>query len=192
MSQFTVSVPAGVAGGDALAVTNPADGSQMMTTVPASLKEGDTFTVLTGPAVAPIAAVPAGQVDIEEKVRTRGALALADAAAYTASMPQDAVDAATEGCRAIYWPECCGTTCPIGWVYNKVCCDCCLWTPVFVWFNPLVHVGPLICLCHDDAGGWIDNKRKLRLKVVDAERGTLACYHSVCSGDLQPMCWCTK
>ena len=170
--------------------------AQMMVTVPPGLKAGDSFAVQT--AIAPVKAIPVR--DIAAAVRVKGPVRFQDAAAYNSTLSKEQSDAASRGCHYMYMHGC---KTPVGVSYHVVCCDCCLWTPFFSWINPCIHVGLFMGLCRDKNGGWHNNKgpllssevsgNEMRIKVVDTDHGTMACYGCrQADRNEVPCCWCDK
>ena len=142
--------------------------------------------------------------DFVQVVRNRGSPKLSQADAYQATLSKEEADRAARGCHKIYLDECC-----VGCSYH-VNCGSCLWSPTAVCFDPCCVVRwPLVCYCRDDSGGWSNKAGALlqvlghccwaitlleycscccgmHLRVVDAERGTLAMWNQPDDG---PWCW---
>ena len=154
--------------------------------------------------IAPTTAIPAG--DIAAAVRVKGPVRFLDAAAYNRTLSKEQSDAASRGCHYMYLHGC---NIPVGVSYHVICCDHCLWTPFFSWINPCICFGLFAGQQRDEDGGWHDDKGpglpnkvsngEARIKVVDANRGTMACYYTlfgVCRRTNPnpgvPCCWCDK
>ena len=141
---------------------------------------------MVAPTIVAVAATEAIEVTVAPEpeqihrlvqcVRKRGSPKLRDATDYQSGLSREQVEAAARGCHTIYLDDCC-----VGCSYHVSCGNdgCCLWSPSAVSFYlPCLLCWPLVAYCRDDSGGWTGKTGcGIHLRVVDAERGTLALWN---------------
>ena len=137
---------------------------------------------------------------VPEKARLFQPINFGEANRYSASLDPSLVK--EPGCYKVYCASCPGN--PVG--FSKWCYFCgkksCLHTPMldFCCLNLLIFAPLCTCWCNKPSNGsWQgkdDSGTEFQLVLVDAERGTWACYQSApCSAvsdTAMPFCWCVK